>query len=174
MTIGGRCPFPGTYPSKSINFSTAEEEQEAEEKADSSQDEGAKEEEEDDEGFTETPDSPVAALMSVNTKHTILTKEEKVGEEDSPAMQDVLMTSHHLHLPGFDKVEALSLLLLKLVDSEQHPVPAELRDSIAKAACELAEHNRSARNFVKRYKSKWGYTLWQVSWCRVPSSQQWS
>ena len=85
-------------------------------------------------------------------------------------MQDVLMRNRHLHLPGFEKVEALALLLVKLTEGEQYLIPLGLREQISKAAGELAEHDRSARNFVKQYESKWGYTLFGR--CLGPESPQ--
>lgn len=64
-------------------------------------------------------------------KHAILTQAEHVEEEDSPALQDVLMTRRHLHLPGIEEVEALALLMLELADnSHHHLVPADLRQKV--------------------------------------------
>lgn len=93
-------------------------------------------------------------------KHVVLTEAEQAEEEDSPALQDVLMS--HLHLPGIEEVEALALLLLELADnSAHHLVPADLRQKIA-AASSLHDHNKTAARFVKRYESRWGYTLGQT------------
>lgn len=94
-------------------------------------------------------------------KHIILTQAEHVEEEDNPALQDVLASQHHLHLPGIEEVEALALLLLQLADDNDHHhlVPALLRQKIATAAGALHNHDRSGANFVKRYESRWGYTL---------------
>ena len=80
-------------------------------------------------------------------------------EEVSPLIADVLMRPTNPHLPGFQEVEDLALLLLKLIEGEQHIIPAPLRQELAKAAGKLQEHDKSARNFVKKYKSTWGYTL---------------
>ena len=74
-------------------------------------------------------------------------------------MEDVLMRPSNLHLPGFQEVEDLALLLLKLIEWEQHIIPPPLRQELAKAAGNLQDHDKSARNFVKHYESTWGYTL---------------
>ncbi len=93
-------------------------------------------------------------------KHVVLTQAEQAEEEDSPALQDVLMRHRHLHLPGIEEVEALALLLLELADnSDHHLVPADLRQKIAAAASSLHAHDKAAARFVKQYESRWGYTL---------------
>ncbi len=93
-------------------------------------------------------------------KHVVLTQAEQAEEEDSPALQDVLMRPRHLHLPGIEEVEALALLLLELADnSNYHLVPADLRQNIAAAASSLHDHDKAAARFVKQYESRWGYTL---------------
>ncbi|CAK6970871.1 uncharacterized protein LOC117805462 [Scomber scombrus] len=46
-----------------------------------------------------------------------------------------------------------------LMQAEQTTVPANLRQKIVTAASSLQEHDKTAANFVKRYKSRWGYTL---------------
>lgn len=98
-------------------------------------------------------------IDNICRKHAILTQAEQVEEEDSPALQDVLMTRRHLHLPGIEEVEALALLMLELADnSHHHLVPAELGQKIVTAAGSLQEHDKTAANFVKRYESRWGYT----------------
>ena len=75
------------------------------------------------------------------------------------------MTPTHLHLPGFEEVELLALLLLELADdSDCHMIPVSLRKKIAKAAGNPRVYDRSARNFVKKYESKWGYTLFGRCW----------
>ncbi|XP_034530083.1 uncharacterized protein LOC117805462 [Notolabrus celidotus] len=102
-------------------------------------------------------DDPIDVICR---KHAIPTQAEQVEEEDSPALQDVLMTRRHLHLPGIEEVEALALLMLELADnSHLHLVPADLRQKIITAASSLQEHDKTAVNFVKRYESRWGYTL---------------
>ncbi len=53
-------------------------------------------------------------------KHVVLTQAEQAEEEDSPALQDVLMRHRHLHLPGIEEVEALALLLLELADNSNY------------------------------------------------------
>lgn len=99
-------------------------------------------------------------IDSLSIEHSVLSASRQVEEEESPALQDVLMSPRHLHLPGFEEVERLALLLLQLADdSNRHIVPPSLRREIATAASSLHEHDKSARKFVKRYQSKWGYTL---------------
>lgn len=99
-------------------------------------------------------------IDSVCGKHAVLTQAEQVEEEDSPALQDVLVTQRHLHLPGIEEVEALALLLLELADdSDHHLVPVDLKQKIVAAAGSLHEHDKTAANFVKNYESRWGYTL---------------
>ena len=81
-------------------------------------------------------------------------------EPPNPVQDDVLTSRPHLHLPGYEEVEQLALLLVKLADgTEEHMIPTELRIQISNALAALPEHDRSARSFVKRYESKWGYTL---------------
>ena len=80
-------------------------------------------------------------------------------EEASLALEDVMMSSSHLHLPGYEEVERLALLLVQLADDTNcHIIPAHLRQNIAEAAGQLHEHDKSVQNFVKKYESKWGYT----------------
>lgn len=118
------------------------------------------EEELPDEGVDVSAELEEDPIDSVSGKHAKLTHIEQVEEEDSPALQDVLMTRGHLQLPGLQEVEALALLLLELADnSDRHLVPADLRLEIVTAVGALQEHDRSAANFVKRYESRWGYTL---------------
>jgi len=63
-------------------------------------------------------------------------------------MEDVLTSFTHLHLPGFQEVENLALLLLQLADdSNRYIIPADLRQNIASAAGARHEHDRSSRNF---------------------------
>ncbi|XP_020555880.1 uncharacterized protein LOC105357792 isoform X1 [Oryzias latipes] len=70
------------------------------------------------------------------------------------------MGSSKLHLPGFEEVESLAMVLLLLVDdSDRHIIPADIRQRIKAAASQLHEHDKSAVNFQKKYESKWGYTL---------------
>lgn len=96
----------------------------------------------------------------IGEQHVVLTQAEQAEEEDSPALQDVSMTHRHLHLPGIEEVEALAELLLELADdSDRLLVPADLRLKIATAADALHDHDKTAARFVKRYESRWGYTL---------------
>ncbi|XDV26692.1 hypothetical protein PO909_030333, partial [Leuciscus waleckii] len=143
-----------------------------------------------DEGVDMGAESEEDPMDTVSDKHVILTQSEQVEEEDSPALQDVLMTQSHLHLPGLEEVEALALLILELADnSDRHLVPADLRLKIGTAVGALHEHDRSAGNFVKRYESRWGYTLFgrclgadtpetraaqktKFSWMRYPQAAQ--
>ena len=113
-----------------------------------------------DEGLGMSAESEEDPLDIVCWKHAVLTQAEQVEEEDSPALQDVLMSHRHLHLPGIEEVEALALLLLELTDdSDLHLVPADLRQKIATTASSLHEHDQTAARFVKQYESRWGYTL---------------
>ncbi|XP_060757666.1 uncharacterized protein LOC132868641 [Neoarius graeffei] len=88
--------------------------------------------------------------------HAVLTQAEQAA---SPALQDVLMGRRHL--PGIEEVEALALLLQQLADESDHHhlVPADLRQKIVTAASSLHEHDRTAASFIKKYESRWGYTL---------------
>ena len=108
---------------------------------------------------SDTEEDPIDRVCG---KHVVLTQAEQAEEEDSPALQDVLMSHRHLHLPGIEEVEALALLLLELADnSDHHLVPADLRQKIAAAASSLHDHDKTAARFFKRYKSRWGYTLFR-------------
>lgn len=127
----------------------AEEEQNVEEVEDP---EGG----EDEEGEEEDEGVEMEDVIS----HIVTTHEEQVTEETSPAMADVLMEPRRLHLPGFEEVEKLALLLMELADDTNHIlIPVDLRKKIESAADSLHDIDRSARNFVKAYESKWGYTL---------------
>jgi len=76
-------------------------------------------------------------------------------EEVSPALQDVLMTGSKLHLPGYEEVENLAVVLLELIDGgDRHIVPADVRQSIATAVSQLHDHDRMSSSFVKKYESK--------------------
>jgi hypothetical protein len=78
---------------------------------------------------SDTEEDPIDRVCG---KHIVLTQAEQAEEEDSPALQDMLMSHRHLHLPGIEEVEALALLLLELADnSNHHLVPADLRQKIA-------------------------------------------
>ena len=86
-------------------------------------------------------------------------------------MEDVLSESGHLHLPGFQVVEDLALLLLQLVDdTDRHIIPADLRQEIAQIAGSLEDHDRTSKNFQRKYESKWGYTLFGR--CSGPESAE--
>lgn len=143
---------------KPILYFAVEEEQSRDEEETAEQSE--EEEELADEGVDVCGESEEDPMDAVSGKHAILTRSEQVEEEDSPALQDVLMTQSHLQLPGLQEVEALALLLLQLADdTDRHLVPADLRVKIASAVSALYDHDRSAANFVKQYESRWGYTL---------------
>ncbi|XP_033127090.1 uncharacterized protein LOC117124863 isoform X2 [Anneissia japonica] len=144
------------YFIKKVSEEQSQEEEEEESGSDSHQNEDT------DEGIDvlSTNEEENDVLGSFSSQHAILTKEESVADEVSPALQDVLMSPSHLHLPGYEEVERLALLLLELADeSNSHIIPVPLRQKIAKAAQEIHEHDKSSKNFVKKYKSKWGYTL---------------
>lgn len=131
------------------------EEEDNKEKKDDDEDQEEEEDVSDDEGVE--LDAPEDQL---NTDHAVLGNDEGVKEEVSPALEDVMMSSSHLHLPGYEEVEKLALLLLQLADEgDSHIIPAELRKKIVAAAGQLHDHDKSARNFVKKYESKWGYTI---------------
>lgn len=131
------------------------EEEEEEGKEESAAEESGEEE---DEGVGDmAEDDP----MHVYEEHGVLVKEEEVEEEDNPALQDVLAGRRHLHLPGIEEVEALASLLVQLADDSDHRhlTPTKLRHQIATAAAALHDHDRSGVNFVKKYESRWGHTL---------------
>ncbi|XP_042599641.1 uncharacterized protein LOC109067456 [Cyprinus carpio] len=113
-----------SFTAKDYYAQQVEEEQsrEEEEMAEQSEDKLA------DEGVDMGAESEEDPMDTVSDKHVILTQSEQVEEEDSPALQDVLMTQSHLHLPGLEEVEALALLILELADnSDRHLVPADLQ-----------------------------------------------
>ena len=113
-----------------------------------------------DEGLGMSSDAEEDPIDRVSEKHVVLTQAEQAEEEESPALQDVFMTHRHLHLPGIEEVEALAGLLLKLADdSDLLLVPANLRQKITAAANALHDHDKTAARFVKRYESRWGFTL---------------
>ena len=63
------------------------------------------------------------------------------------------MSSSHLHLPGYEKVEGLALLLMELADdSDFHIIPAHLTEKLVTAAGQLHERDKSATNFIKKYE----------------------
>ncbi|KAM9744836.1 uncharacterized protein ACNS7B_009348 [Menidia menidia] len=142
------------YYVQQVEEEQSREEDEEEETADQGDDETA------DEGLGMSSDTEEDPIDRVCGKHVVLTQAEQAEEEDSPALQDVLMSHRHLHLPGIEEVEALALLLLDLADnSDHHLVPADLRQKIVAAASSLQDHDKTAARFVKRYESRWGYTL---------------
>ncbi len=81
-----------------------------------------------------------------------MVKEEQVTGEISPVLEDVLMKPSHLHLPGFDDIQNLALLLLQLSgDSDLHLISVDLlRNKTTEAAGKLEEHDKSGRKFVKK------------------------
>ncbi|XP_059211541.1 uncharacterized protein LOC131990158 [Centropristis striata] len=144
-----------SFTAKNFYVQKVEEEQSREEEEESA--EKDEDEEMADEGLGMSAESEEDPIDSFCRNHAILTKAEQV-EEDSPALQDVLMTERHLHLPGIEEV------LLELVDnSDRHLVPADLRQKIVTTASSLHEHDKTAARFVKKYESRWGYTLF--GWC---------
>ncbi|KAI8485803.1 hypothetical protein Bbelb_363550 [Branchiostoma belcheri] len=137
-----------------------EEEQSREEgEGGDGEEEMTEEGEEDKHAADEGVDMSADPIDDISTTVT-LTHVERAEEEESPALQDVMMKYSHLHLPGIEQVEALALLLLELADdTDHHLVPAVLRKKIVTAANSLQDHDKSAVNFVRKYESRWGYTL---------------
>ena len=91
----------------------------------------------------------------INHAHAVTTSLQMVTETNSPAMEDVLTSFSHLHLPGFQEVENMALLLLQLADdSNRYIIPTDVRQRIVSAAGTL-----HSRNFRRQYESKWGYTV---------------
>lgn len=90
-------------------------------------------------------------------KHTTLIQAEQV--------EDVLMSQRHLHLPGIEEAEAPASLLLQLADDSDRRclVSANLRQKLVSAAGALHDHDWSAANFIKKYKSRFG-------WMRYPQA----
>jgi len=83
-------------------------------------------------------------IDDINHPHAVTTPLQKVTEPNSPAMEDVLTSFSHLHLPGFQEVENLALLLLQLADDgNRYIFPADLRERIVSAAAALHEHDLS-------------------------------
>ena len=141
-----------------------EEEQQLAEQEDDKPDEEEDTADDDDEGIEEDESEQdterIDPIDEISVRHASLVKSETVTEPVSPALEDVLMGPKHLHLPGYEEVEQLALLLVKLADdSDQHLIPNELCLQISNAVAALHDHDKSARSFVKKYESKWGYTL---------------
>ncbi|XP_027136951.1 uncharacterized protein LOC113746264 [Larimichthys crocea] len=121
-----------------------EEQSREEESEETAEQEQGEYEEMADEGLGMSSESEEDPMHSICSKHAVLTQEEQVEEEDSPVLQDVLMSQRHLHLPGIEEVKALALLLLELADnSDLHLVPVDLRQKIATAASSLQEHDKT-------------------------------
>jgi len=57
-------------------------------------------------------------------------------------MEDVLTSISNPHLPGFQEVENLALLLQLPDDGNRFIIPADLRQRIVSAAAALHEHHR--------------------------------
>ncbi|CAH1266555.1 Hypp3412 [Branchiostoma lanceolatum] len=141
---------------------TMEEEQarEVEESGEGDREESAEQSEEESEDEGVDVSSEDSHMDSISRSHVRLTKVEQVEEQDSPALQDVLMRQSHMHLPGMEEVQDLALLLLGLADrSDQYLVSANLRQKIVTATGCLLDHDKTASSFVKKYQSRWGYTL---------------
>jgi len=100
-------------------------------------------------------DDPVDSVQ-----HAVPTTDEAVTEEISPVLQDCLMDSK-LHLPGFEGAETLAVALSELADSSlrEDIVPLQLRTRIMEACGRLHYHDKSVSNFVNKYESRWGQTL---------------
>ncbi|KAE8284810.1 hypothetical protein D5F01_LYC16251 [Larimichthys crocea] len=126
-------------------FAVEEEQSREEESEETAEQEQGEYEEMADEGLGMSSESEEDSMHSICRKHAVLTQEEQVEEEDSPALQDVLMSQRHLHLPGIEEAKALALLLLELADnSDLHLVPVDFRQKIATAASSLHEHDKTA------------------------------
>ncbi|XP_072178825.1 uncharacterized protein [Diadema setosum] len=153
-TQGPRHPVIGDFVEEEQQLAEEEEEEEDEpDKEDTSDD--------DDEGIeAESQDQGFDPIDEISVKHARLVKSDVVTDQANPAVEDVLMGPKHLHLPGFEEVEQLALLLVKLADNtDQHLIPTELCLQISNAVAALHDHDKSARSFIKKYESKWGYTL---------------
>ncbi|KAE8277226.1 hypothetical protein D5F01_LYC24924 [Larimichthys crocea] len=114
--LGGVCQS-NSFTARDYYVQKVEEEQsrEEEELEESAEQEQGEDEEMADEGLGMSSESEEDPMHSICRKHAVLTQEEQVEEEDSPALQDVLMSQRHLHLPGIEEVEAgTALLLLEL------------------------------------------------------------
>ena len=146
--------FPFLFPF----FYFSVEEEQAKDDEESANDE--EEDDNEDEGIEEDPNEPDDPIDDISSAHAVLVKSEQVATDASPVMDDVLAPRKHLHLPGYEEVEQLALLLIKLADdSDEHLIPADLRLQISTAAAALSDHDKSAKSFVKKYESKWGHTL---------------
>lgn len=145
------------------------EKKDQEDKGDGEENEG-----EEDEGITVEEEEEEETLSDpadgISCEFAVLTEAEQITDTDSPALQDVLSASH-LHLPGFEEVEALALALLRLSDEgDKHIVSATDRHRIQSCFNKLKDHDKSVSKFVKKYESKWGYSLFGR--CLGPDSQE--
>ncbi|XP_013407000.1 uncharacterized protein LOC106171268 [Lingula anatina] len=156
------------FKSASYYVEKVEEEQSRED----GDEEGAQTDDEEDEGIVEDEEEQSNdPLDEVNVKYSIFTTSEQVTELSNPVLEDVLMGPSHLHLPGYEEVEHLALQLVELAAEDgKHLVPPTLRNKIITAASNLQDHDKSTTNFVKKYESKWGYTLFGR--CLGPDSPQ--
>ena len=137
------------------------EEEQAKDDEESTDDEEEEEEEDnEDEGIELDSNKPDDPIDDISVTHAVLVNSEQMKTDASPLMDDVFAPRKHFHLPGYEEVEQLALLLIKLADdSDEHLIPADLRLKISTAAAALSDHDKSAKSFVKKYESKWGHTL---------------
>ncbi|TKS66702.1 hypothetical protein D9C73_024477 [Collichthys lucidus] len=84
-------------------FAVEEGRSREEESEESAEQEQGEDEEMADEGLGMSSESEEDPIDSVCRKHAVLTQAEQVEEEDSPALQDVLMSQRHLHLSGIEE-----------------------------------------------------------------------
>ena len=84
-------------------------------------------------------------------------------------MENVLFESGHLHLPGFQVVEDLALLLLKLMDDTEHRIiPVDLRQEIGQTGGSLEDHDHSNKNFQQFGWARYPQAA-QITWGVIPS-----
>ena len=95
-----------------------EEQQKAEEEEDQPDEEDTEDDE--DKGIEDEleQDQHIDPIDDISVQHSSLVRSEVVTEQINPAVEDVLMGPQPLHLPVFQEVEQLALLLVKLVGSE--------------------------------------------------------
>ena len=104
-----------------------EEEQQLAEQEDDKPDDKEDTADDDDEGIEDESEQDtecIDPIDKISVNHASLVKSEIVTEQVNPALEDVLMGPKHLHLPGYEEVEQLDLLLVKLADdTDQHLIP---------------------------------------------------
>ncbi|ESO87510.1 hypothetical protein LOTGIDRAFT_166390 [Lottia gigantea] len=79
--------------------------------------------------------------------------------ELDPVMEDVCGSSH---LPGFEKVESLSLLLVSLAMEEGSlGISPQLQKEIIETFKILEDHDKNTQKFNLAYSGRWGNTLYK-------------